>query len=131
MDFGLAAVVSHASAKVSTVRGTPFYMAPEQITGETISALADQYALGCTLYHMVAGRPPFVDGDVLYHHVHTEPVSPRQWNPQIPVWLDAIILRTMMKVPAKRFPSVEVLLYEVERNLAGPDATQVLGHAPR
>lgn len=131
MDFGLAAVVSHASAKVSTVRGTPFYMAPEQITGETISALADQYALGCTLYHMVAGRPPFVDGDVLYHHVHTEPVSPRQWNPQIPVWLDAIILRTMVKAPAKRFPSVEVLLHEVEQNLAGPEATQVLGHAPR
>jgi eukaryotic-like serine/threonine-protein kinase len=131
MDFGLAAVVSHASDKVSTVRGTPFYMAPEQITGETISALADQYALGCTLYHMVAGRPPFVDGDVLYHHVHTEPMSPRQWNPKIPVWLDAIILRTMMKVPAKRFPSVEVLLHEVEQNLAGPEATQVLGDAPR
>jgi tetratricopeptide (TPR) repeat protein len=131
MDFGLAAVISSASAKVSTVRGTPFYMAPEQILGETVSALADQYALGCTLYHMVAGRPPFVDGDVLYHHVHTEPASPRQWNSQIPVWLDAIILRTMVKAPAKRFPSVEVLLREVERNLAGPDATQVLGHAVR
>jgi tetratricopeptide (TPR) repeat protein len=131
MDFGLAAVISSASAKVSTVRGTPFYMAPEQILGETVSALADQYALGCTLYHMVAGRPPFVDGDVLYHHVHTEPASPRQWNSHIPVWLDAIILRTMVKAPAKRFPSVEVLLHEVERNLAGPDATQVLGHALR
>jgi eukaryotic-like serine/threonine-protein kinase len=131
MDFGLAAVISSASAKVSTVRGTPFYMAPEQILGETVSALADQYALGCTLYHMVAGRPPFVDGDVLYHHVHTEPASPRQWNSQIPVWLDAIVLRTMVKAPAKRFPSVEVLLHEVERNLAGPDATQVLGHASR
>ena len=131
MDFGLAAVVSSASAKVSTVRGTPFYMAPEQILGETVSALADQYALGCTLYHMVAGRPPFVDGDVLYHHVHTEPASPRQWNAHIPVWLDAIILRTMVKVPAKRFASVEILLHEVERNLAGPDATQVLGHAAR
>jgi tetratricopeptide (TPR) repeat protein len=131
MDFGLAAVVSHASAKVSTVRGTPFYMAPEQITGETISAFADQYALGCTLYHMVAGRPPFVDGDVLYHHVHTQPASPRHWNSKVPVWLDAIILRSMVKVPDKRFPSVEILLREVERNLAGPDATQVLGNAPR
>jgi eukaryotic-like serine/threonine-protein kinase len=131
MDFGLAAVVSHASAKVSSVRGTPFYMAPEQITGETISAFADQYALGCTLYHMVAGRPPFVDGDVLYHHIHTEPASPRQWNPKIPVWLDAVILRTIVKVPAKRFPSVEILLREVERNLAGPESTQVPANAPR
>ena len=127
MDFGLAAVVSHASAKVTSVRGTPFYMAPEQITGEAISALSDQYALGCTLYHMVAGRPPFVEGDVLYHHIHTEPVSPRQWNPKIPVWLDAIILRTMVKLPAKRFPSVEVLLREFEQCLADPGVTQVLG----
>jgi tetratricopeptide (TPR) repeat protein len=127
MDFGLAAVVSHASAKVTSVRGTPFYMAPEQITGEAISALSDQYALGCTLYHMVAGRPPFVEGDVLYHHIHTEPASPRQWNPKIPVWLDAIILRTMVKLPAKRFPSVEVLLREFEHCLAGPGVTQVLG----
>jgi tetratricopeptide (TPR) repeat protein len=127
MDFGLAAVVSHASAKVTSVRGTPFYMAPEQITGEAISALSDQYALGCTLYHMVAGRPPFVEGDVLYHHIHTEPASPRQWNPKIPVWLDAIILRTMVKLPAKRFPSVEVLLREFEQCLADPGVTQILG----
>ena len=127
MDFGLAAVVSHASAKVTSVRGTPFYMAPEQITGEAISALSDQYALGCTLYHMVAGRPPFVEGDVLYHHIHTEPTSPRQWNPKIPVWLDAIILRTMVKLPAKRFPSVEVLLREFEQCLADPGVTRVLG----
>jgi tetratricopeptide (TPR) repeat protein len=131
MDFGLAAVVSHAGARVSMVRGTPYYMAPEQIAGDPVSALADQYALGSTFYHMLSGRPPFLDGDVLYHHIHTEPTSPRRWNPTIPVWLDAIILRTMVKVPSNRFPSVEVLLREVEQNLAGPAATQVLGNAPR
>jgi serine/threonine protein kinase len=127
MDFGLAAVVSHASAKVTSVRGTPFYMAPEQITGEAISAFSDQYSLGCTFYHMVSGRPPFVEGDVLYHHIHSEPASPRQWNPKIPVWLDAIILRTMVKAPARRFSSVEVLLQEVERCLAVPGTTTALG----
>jgi tetratricopeptide (TPR) repeat protein len=131
MDFGLAAVVSHASAKVTSVRGTPYYMAPEQITGEACSALSDQYSLGCTFYHMVAGRPPFVEGDVLYRHIHTEPASPRQWNPKIPVWLDAIILRTMVKAPARRFPSVDVLLQEVERCLAVPGATTALGDPAR
>ncbi len=114
MDFGLAAVVTQAAARVTSVRGTPFYMAPEQILGENISALSDQYSLGCTLYHMVTGRPPFVEGDVLYHHIHTDPVSPREVNPQIPVWLDAIILRTMLKSRTKRFPSVDVVLKEVE-----------------
>ncbi len=119
MDFGLAAVVTEAMAKVSSVRGTPFYMAPEQILGEEISALSDQYSLGCTLYHTVTGRPPFVEGDLLYHHIHTPPASPREWNPQIPVWLDAIILKTMMKEQTKRFPSVAVLLQELDRCLAG------------
>ena len=132
MDFGLAAVITEAMAKVTSVRGTPFYMAPEQILGEEISALSDQYALGCTLYHTVTGRPPFVEGDILYHHIHTPPVSPRKWNPQIPVWLDAIILKTMLKQQTERFPSVAVLLQELDQCLAsargsGPQT----GHASR
>jgi len=132
MDFGLAAVVSGAMAKVTSVRGTPFYMAPEQILGEDISALADQYALGCTLYHVITGRPPFVEGDILYHHLHTSPVSARERNPQVPVWLDAIILKSMMKDRTKRFPSVAVLLQELDRCLGsvrggGPQA----GHVSR
>jgi eukaryotic-like serine/threonine-protein kinase len=118
MDFGLAAVVSSATDKVTSIRGTPFYMAPEQIMGEAPSSLTDQYSLGCTLFHMVAGRPPFLEGDVLYHHIHTEPSSPRRWNPKIPVWLDAIILRMMVKVPARRFPSLDVVSQEIERCLA-------------
>jgi tetratricopeptide (TPR) repeat protein len=130
MDFGLAAVVTEAMARVTSVRGTPFYMAPEQILGEEISALSDQYALGCTLYHMVTGRPPFVEGDVLYHHIHTAPISPRERNPQVPAWLDAIILRTILKDQPKRFPSVAVLLQEMDRCLAsargsGPVSGQV------
>ena len=132
MDFGLAAVVSGAMAKVTSVRGTPFYMAPEQILGEDISALADQYALGCTLYHIITGRPPFVEGDILYHHLHTSPISARERNPQVPVWLDAIILKSMMKDRTQRFPSVTVLLQELDRCLgsvrgSGPQA----GHVSR
>ncbi len=119
MDFGLAAVITEAMSRVTSVRGTPFYMAPEQILGEEISALSDQYSLGCTLYHMVTGRPPYVEGDVLYHHIHTPPAPPRQRNPQIPVWLEAIILKTMMKDQTRRFSSVAVLLQELDRCLAG------------
>jgi tetratricopeptide (TPR) repeat protein len=132
MDFGLAAVVTEAMSKVTSVRGTPFYMAPEQILGEEISALSDQYSLGCTLYHMVTGRPPFVEGDILYHHIHTPPAAPRERNPQIPVWLDAIILKTMMKDQATRFPSVAVLLQELDRCLGGTRGTgPQSGHAAR
>jgi tetratricopeptide (TPR) repeat protein len=117
-DFGLAAVATQAMSRITSIRGTPFYMAPEQIVGEAISAQADQYSLGCTLYHALAGQPPFVEGDVLYHHIHTAAPSPRDANPAVPVWLDAIILRTLQKTPAKRFPSVATLLKEVEHCLA-------------
>jgi tetratricopeptide (TPR) repeat protein len=123
MDFGLAALVNEAMAQVTSVRGTPFYMAPEQILGEEISALSDQYSLGCTLYRMVTGRPPFVEGDVLYHHIHTEPASPRERNPQVPVWLDAIIQRTITKDRTRRFPSVAALLQELDRSLASHRGT--------
>ncbi len=119
MDFGLAAVITEAMARVSAVRGTPFYMAPEQILGEEISALSDQYSLGCTLYRMVTGRPPFVEGDVLYHHIHTPATSPRERNPRVPVWLDAIILKAMVKEPSRRFPSVATLLQELDRSVSG------------
>ncbi len=119
MDFGLAAIVTTASAQVTTVRGTPYYMAPEQILGEPLSGLTDQYALGCTLFHMLTGRPPFTEGDVLYHHIHSRSVSPQSLNPKIPAWLDALILRMMVKAPEKRFPSLEIVLQEVERRV-GP-----------
>ena len=119
MDFGLAAIVTTASAQVTTVRGTPYYMAPEQILGEPLSGLTDQYALGCTLFHMLTGRPPFTEGDVLYHHIHSRSVSPQSLNPKVPAWLDALILRMMVKSPEKRFPSLEIVLQEVERRV-GP-----------
>jgi eukaryotic-like serine/threonine-protein kinase len=131
MDFGLAAVVSRAAGKVSSVRGTPFYMAPEQIRGEAASPAADQYALGCTLYHMIAGRPPFMEGDVLYHHIHTEPLSPRQRNPELPLWLDAITLRTMQKAPDARFPSITALHAAVEECLSSVRTGPFLAPPPR
>ncbi|HTU03812.1 MAG TPA: protein kinase [Candidatus Sulfotelmatobacter sp.] len=117
-DFGLAAVTTQAMGRVTSVRGTPFYMAPEQIRGESVSAQADQYSLGCTLYHMLTGRPPFIEGDVLYHHIHSEPPGPRSWEAKLPVWLDAIVLRTLRKAQADRFPSVRILLQELDAWLA-------------
>jgi tetratricopeptide (TPR) repeat protein len=129
MDFGLAAVVTQATAKVTSVRGTPYYMAPEQILGQKLSAAADQYALGCTLYHLLTGRPPFVEGDILYHHIHTAPASPRTWNPRIPAWLDAIVLRSLRKDPAQRFSSVATMLDEVERCLQSVRSTELTGEA--
>jgi serine/threonine protein kinase len=72
---------------------------------------------------MVTGRPPFVEGDVLYHHIHTPATSPRERNPRVPVWLDAIILKAMVKEPSGRFPSVAALLQELDRSVSGARGT--------
>lgn len=117
-DFGLAAVTTEAMGRITSIRGTPFYMAPEQIRGESVSAQADQYSLGCTLYHLLTGRPPFIEGDVLYHHIHTEPAALRSWEPKLPVWLDALVLRALRKAQGERFPSVRILLQELDASLA-------------
>lgn len=131
MDFGLAAVMSRVTAKVTSIRGTPFYMAPEQILGASASPAADQYALGSSLYHMLTGRPPFVEGDVLYHHIHTEPEGPRERNPAVPVWLSAIVLRAMRKRPEERFPSIAALLAAVEECLRSVRSGPFLPPRPR
>ncbi len=62
MDFGLAKVVSDALADRTSVKGTPLYMAPEQVTGDQVDHQSDIYSLGCTLYRMATGRPPLTGG---------------------------------------------------------------------
>src|SRR5439155_5330619 len=89
-DLGLARVVDDAAFRVtrdgSTV-GTIDYMAPEQARDSGSADIrSDIYSLGCTWYHMLAGRPPFADGGLaerLYKHLNAEPPDIRQFNPQV------------------------------------------------
>jgi eukaryotic-like serine/threonine-protein kinase len=86
--------------------GTVQYYAPEQPQGEIVSPAADVYALGIVMYEMLTARPPF-DGDtpvaVAMMHIHDAPTPPSHLNPNIPVALEAIILRCLEKVPEMRF----------------------------
>src|SRR5579859_6752118 len=80
IDFGLAKLATAAPEEALTrtgqIVGTPYYMSPEQVAGKPVDARSDVYALGCLLYHMVAGRPPFEQGDelqILYAQIHLAP----------------------------------------------------------
>ncbi|MBA3538172.1 MAG: protein kinase [Deltaproteobacteria bacterium] len=77
-DFGLARVVRELTIRKTEIRGTPLYMAPEQILGSDIDHRVDLYAVGCTLFELVTGRPPFIDGDILYHQLHGTAPRPRR-----------------------------------------------------
>src|SRR5262249_12368558 len=81
------------------------YMAPEQVLGELLDARADLYALGCILYELLAGRPPFVGrtaGEVLDQHLESEPQPLRELRPELPEPLEALVLRLLHKRPESR-----------------------------
>jgi len=114
-DFGIARAVGVAGlTRTGTVLGTPAYMAPEQVQGHQVDKRSDIYALGVTLYEMVAGRVPFenpVDSDSDYHvlraHIEEPPLPPRRLVATIPPFIEAAILKAMAKQPEGRFASCE------------------------
>ncbi|SDF69263.1 serine/threonine protein kinase [Blastococcus fimeti] len=139
MDFGIARAVSDSAATMTStaaVIGTAQYLSPEQARGESVDARSDVYSLGCMLYELVTGAPPFT-GDspvaVAYQHVREDPRLPSSINPEIPAELDAIVLKAMSKNPANRYQSAADMRNDLLRALAGQrvEATPVMGDAEK
>ena len=116
-DFGLARAWEAADSATLEARGTPSYISPEQVRCEMLDARTDVYGLGCTLYHMVAGAPPFTRGEVLYQHLHEAPAGFLERNPAASQSLEQVILRCLAKRPDDRFPSMESLCAALEAAL--------------
>lgn len=132
LDFGIAKLAGDEPGKIKTrtgiVMGTPVYMSPEQCRGmSNIDARSDIYALGCVLFTMLCGRPPFEaegSGDLIIAHVRDTPPTPSTVAPGIPPELDAVVLRCLAKDPAQRFQSTAELVHalaSVEPALYGID----------
>lgn len=115
MDFGLAKIVNDALADKTSVKGTPLYMAPEQILGKEVDHQSDLYSLGCTLYRMATGRLPFTKGDLYYQHLHAAPQPPKDINSKLPDGINAIILRCLEKEKSKRYQQVGDVLADIDR----------------
>jgi beta-lactam-binding protein with PASTA domain/predicted Ser/Thr protein kinase len=135
MDFGIARAVSDSAATMTStaaVIGTAQYLSPEQARGEGVDARSDVYSMGCMLYELVTGAPPFT-GDspvaVAYQHVREDPRLPSSIAPEIPPELDAILLKAMSKNPANRYQSAADMRNDLLRALAGQrvEATPVMG----
>jgi len=132
MDFGIArAQAGDSLTRTQTVLGTATYFSPEQAQGESVDARSDIYALGCVLYEMMTGNPPFT-GDtavgVAYKHVREEPVPPSRVNHDVPPSLDAIDLKCLAKNPANRYQTAGELREDLDRFRRGEpvSATPVL-----
>jgi serine/threonine-protein kinase len=110
-DFGIALAVTSGGAgrltETGLSLGTPHYMSPEQATGDqNVGPATDVYALGCVLYEMLAGEPPYTGSTpqaILGKIIQAEPVSATKARRTVPVNVDAAIRRALEKVPADRF----------------------------
>jgi eukaryotic-like serine/threonine-protein kinase len=118
-DFGLATAADRSRLTLSgAVVGTAAYIAPEQAMGQPADVRSDLYALGCVLYEMVCGRPPFSGDDalaVISQHVNTAPVDPSWHNPAVPKPLEALVLRLLAKAPDERPASAQEVAQELRR----------------
>ena len=120
LDFGLAKA-KERDKKLSqdgSAIGTPQYMAPEQASAEQVTSRADVYSLGCILYEMLTGRPPF-DGDsiinILTQLATEDPIVPSKLNTDIPKELELICLHCLEKKPDKRYISAAALRKDIRK----------------
>ena len=105
-DFGIAWAVDSTHLTVTgQAIGTPAYMSPEQCRGEQVDKRSDLYSLGCVLYALLTGQPPFAEGQplaIMLQHLNTAPAAPRTIRPDVPPELDRLVLDLLAKDPARR-----------------------------
>ena len=113
IDFGVSRRVDEPPADEASIAGTPAYMAPEQWKGQPCTA-SDVYALGCVLYELVTGDPPF-DGSLpqlMLAHLEQRPARPTWLRAGLPIGLERVMLRALAKDPALR-PTMRELAHEL------------------
>ncbi|GFG53384.1 serine/threonine protein kinase [Mycolicibacterium agri] len=138
MDFGIARALADANSVTQTaaVIGTAQYLSPEQARGEKVDARSDVYSLGCVLYEILTGEPPFI-GDspvaVAYQHVREDPIPPSQRKEGISPELDAVVLKSLAKNPDNRYQTAAEMRADLIRVHSGetPEAPKVLTDAER
>jgi serine/threonine protein kinase len=100
--------------------GTPSYMAPELFAGEQAGTAHDLYAAGVTLYHLLTRKYPYGEIEPFQHPKFGEPVAPTRYRPDIPGWLENVLLKAVAKDPAQRFETAEEFLLALERGATRP-----------
>lgn len=107
-DFGIARITGMHQTQTGVVLGSPSFMSPEQIRGESLTGASDIFSLGVTLYRAICGQLPF-NGDTLpglaYAITQTQQESPRKHNPEVPVALVRIVNKALKKNPDERYAS--------------------------
>ena len=144
-DFGIARVTTNETVEqTAAVLGTASYLSPEQAQGGAIDQRSDLYSLGCVMYEMLTGQPPFTADSpvaVASKHVLEQPIPPSRLNPDVSPALDAIVMKALAKNPDNRYQSAAEMKDDLERVRRGlpvlatpllppsPQTTQVIHRA--
>ena len=105
-DFGIARITATSQTQTGVVKGTPYYMSPEQFSGEKVDGRSDIFSLGTMTYQLLTGRLPFVADSppALMHQImNVRHPDPRKYNPKIYKPLAAILDRALAKERDKRY----------------------------
>ena len=141
LDLGLARLqaspkTSQATTGVGFAIGTPDYMAPEQASdSRDVDARSDVYGLGCTLYALLAGEPPFSDPthrqpyEKMMAHVHEQPAPLGDRRPEVPQSLNAIVMRMLAKKPDDRLANMSEVAEGLTEFTSGSDLAERLSEA--
>ncbi len=116
VDFGLA-IMEQASKGSNEIWGTPYYVSPERLDQKAEDFRSDMYSLGATLFHIIAGRPPFEAEDatmVALKHLKSQAVSLQAFAPWVSGSTAYVINRTLLKDPAARYPSYDEFIEHLE-----------------
>ena len=138
LDLGVAVSGSEPKALRTLHAGTPSYMNPEQWSGDEhvpADARSDLYALGVTLYQWLTGKLPYGEVEPFQTaRFRRDPKPPSRLRPDVPIWLDHVVLKAVALDPRLRFETAEELVLALERGasrpLAAPGATPLVARDP-
>src|SRR6201996_604022 len=130
LDFGISRIadLSDGLTRPGESMGTPYYMSPEQIRGETCDIRSDLYSLGIVFFELLTGRRPFElesTVGIQMAHLNTAPPSLLAYDPELPAACDVIIQKLLAKAPENRYQSPEELLAILVAHGATPNAGEL------
>jgi serine/threonine protein kinase len=136
MDFGIARALDDIGATLTStwnVVGTVQYLSPEQAMGENADYRSDIYSVGCLLYEVLLGRPPYT-GDtpvsIAFQHVSGELINPNTLNPEIPKGLNVLLMVALAKKPIDRYQSAGDMLADIRNLRAGRTISTKVARKP-